>query len=293
MKIIDTPWNTTSKLSCLSSAGVATVIRYYNFSNSSRLPEKRLTLSEAQHISSSGLSIAVVFQQRQNVIADFSHEKGVAAGKRAYTYARDHIGQTEGSGIYFGVDFDASSRELDSNIIPYFEGVQKGFSAESEDAPKFRVGAYGSGLVCSKLKEKDLITLSWLSMSQGFRGTKEAFRNGQYDICQKAPATKLCGLGVDFNERNPGISNFGEFALSEDEVQEAHSNLVSGVRYKVIARRGLRLRGGPGLQFEIIDGLRAGQIVHVTAITDGWASIDIEGDGQLDGFASAAFLELA
>ena len=27
------------------------------------------------------------------------------------------------------------------------------------------------------------------------------------------------------------------------------------------------------------------------AVTDGWARVDVEGDGQIDGFASAGFLE--
>jgi hypothetical protein len=53
----------------------------------------------------------------------------------------------------------------------------------------------------------------------------------------------------------------------------------------------LCLREGPGTQFEIIGGLRFGQIVFVQSITDHWARVDIEGDGQIDGFASVGFLE--
>jgi hypothetical protein len=95
------------------------------------LPDKRLELSEAQHISSHGMSIAVVFQQRQNRASDFTYQKGLAAGRRAYSYARDNICQPENSGIYFGVDFDASGQEVDSSIVPYFEGVKEAFHNES------------------------------------------------------------------------------------------------------------------------------------------------------------------
>jgi hypothetical protein len=46
MTIIDTPYNTQSKIPCLLSKDVQTVIRYYNFSNSLGLPDKRMELAE-------------------------------------------------------------------------------------------------------------------------------------------------------------------------------------------------------------------------------------------------------
>ena len=58
MSIIDTPVNTTSKLACLKSQGVTTVIRYYNFSNSTQSPDKRLDPPEAQALAASGMQIA-------------------------------------------------------------------------------------------------------------------------------------------------------------------------------------------------------------------------------------------
>jgi hypothetical protein len=53
MSIIDTPANTTSKLGCLKTRGVTTVIRYYNFRNSQQLPDKRLDPPEAQALAAS------------------------------------------------------------------------------------------------------------------------------------------------------------------------------------------------------------------------------------------------
>ena len=79
MDVIDTPFNTTSTISCLVSRGVGTVIRYYNFSNSLSFPEKCLQLPEAQALGSKGVRIAVVFQQRQNQLADFSELKKPSA----------------------------------------------------------------------------------------------------------------------------------------------------------------------------------------------------------------------
>ena len=174
MDIIDTPFNTKSKISCLVSQGVGTVIRYYNFSNSLSFPEKCLQLPEAQALGAQGLRTAVVFQQRQNQVADFSETKGAAAGRRAYRHAHDNIGQPAGSAIYFSVDFDATKAQITNNVVPFFEGIKRAFEEESDDAPEYGVGAYGSGLVCSTLAKKKLIDFRWLAMSRGFSGTREA-----------------------------------------------------------------------------------------------------------------------
>lgn len=290
MSIIDTPFNTKSKIPCLLSQGVRTVIRYYNFSNSQSFPEKRMELAEAQTLAAHGMQIAVVFQQRQNQVADFTELKGIAAGRRAYRHAQDNIGQPANSGIYFSVDFDTSSNEIENNIAPYFEGVKRAFAEESGGSPEYRIGAYGSGLACTTLTKKGLIEFTWLAMSRGFRGTREALSAGEFHLAQRAPATTLCGLGVDFNDPNPDRPDFGAFTIDADT--PGHVPVVPvGARYRVIARNGLRLRGGPGTQFDIVGGLRLGQIVFVDSITDGWARVDIEGDGHIDGFASAGFLE--
>jgi Domain of unknown function (DUF1906)/Bacterial SH3 domain len=288
--IIDTPFNTAPKISCLVSHGIVAVIRYYNFSNSLSFPEKCLQLAEAQALGSQGVQIAVVFQQRQNQMADFTELKGKAAGRRAYRHAHDSIGQPGGSAIYFAVDFDASSDQIENNIAPYFEGVKRAFDEESEGAPEYRVGAYGSGLVCSTLTNKGLIDFIWLAMSRGFSGTREALTAGEFHLAQRAPAATLCGLGVDFNDPNPARPDFVTFTLSDDTPE--HGSIVPVAEpYRVIARGGLRLREGPGTQFDIIGGLPFGQIVFVVSISEGWARVDIEGDGRTDGFASAGFLE--
>lgn len=290
MSIIDTTANTTSKISCLLSQGVRTVIRYYNFSNSQTFPHKRMELAEAEALSARGLQIAVTFQQRQNQAGDFSELKGLAAGRRAYRYAQDNIGQPAGSGIYFSVDFDASKDEIRNAIAPYFQGVKRAFDEESAGNPDYRVGAYGSGLTCATLTQGGLIELTWLAMSPGFRGTRDALNAGEFHLAQRRPETIVCDLDVDLNDPNPNRPDFGAFTIDHDIAQPG-TIATAGERHKVIARSGLRLREGPGTHFDIIGGLRSGQIVFVTSVTDGFARVDVDGDGQIDGFASAEFLE--
>jgi len=216
MSIIDTPFRTTNSIPCLKSQGVSTVIRYYNFSNSSSFPHKRLELAEAETLAANGIEIGVVFQQRQNRVSDFSELKGFAAGREAFRQAHHSIGQPAGSGIYFSVDFDASTSEINSNVIPYFQGVRRAFKQESGGNSEYRVGVYGSGLVSSKLTDRGLIELVWLAMSRGFRGTRDALDAGKFDLAQLAPERTLCGLGVDFNDPNPARPDFGPFTIEVD-----------------------------------------------------------------------------
>ena len=266
------------------------MIRYYNFSNSSTFPEKRLELPEAEVLSANSMQIAVVFQQRQNRVADFGESNGIAAGRKAYRHAKDNIGQPPGSGIYFSVDFDASSNEVTNSVAPYFKGVQRAFTEESGGTADYRVGAYGSGLVCKTLAAAGLIELTWLAMSRGFQGTREALAAGEFHLAQRAPETTLCALDVDFNDSNPARPDFGGFHIETDAGPVGPTS-NAGERFKVVARGGLRLREGPGTEFDILGGLQFGQIVFVKSITDHWARVDVEGDGQVDGFASAGFLE--
>jgi SH3 domain-containing protein len=64
-------------------------------------------------------------------------------------------------------------------------------------------------------------------------------------------------------------------------------------RYAVIARGGLKLRGGPGTNFESEKTLPAGtelNVVQISSHDPSWVRVDLEGDGLLDGYVFAAFL---
>lgn len=213
MSIIDTPISTTTRIPCLKTQGVTTVIRYYNFRNSNVFPSKRLELPEAQALSANQMQIAVVFQQRQDRVSDFNDAKGLAAGTTAFRHARDKIGQPANSGIYFSVDFDASNSQITNNVIPYFRAVRRAFIEEGGGNQHYRIGVYGSGLVSSRLTDAGLIQLTWLAMSRGFRGTREALEAGEFDLAQRAPEAHLCGISVDFNDPNPARPDFGTFTV--------------------------------------------------------------------------------
>lgn len=65
---------------------------------------------------------------------------------------------------------------------------------------------------------------------------------------------------------------------------------TSTERFEVIARDGLRLRTGPSTGHDIKRVLPAGTQLFVMNRSEGWALVDLLGDGLADGFVSAAFL---
>lgn len=68
-------------------------------------------------------------------------------------------------------------------------------------------------------------------------------------------------------------------------------NLEGTGRFKVTARNGLNLRGGPSTDFPVIGGLPLDQEVDVLSRSGDWAKIDILFDGIEDGYVHSAFLK--
>lgn len=205
--IIDTSTKTTTITEKLKNAGIQTVIRYYD---SFGHGEKLLDKEEAIALSQSGLDIMVVFEDSNNETNLFNYDRGLADATAALDWAKNQINQPSNSAIYFAVDYDATPSELESNIIYYFQGIQKAFEAQND----YTVGAYGSGLVINKLKELGLCSYRWLSMSTGFYGSRQALLDGEYELNQIAPSANLCGIEVDYDERNSDVFDIGSFILT-------------------------------------------------------------------------------
>lgn len=148
---------------------VSTVIRYYASDSTN---EKTLTKEEAQFLSAQGLYLLPIFQDHGNDISRFSAAAGQNHAKSALKFAAA-IGQPAnmGSTILFAVDMDCSVREIDGTTA-------------------FAIGAYGSGAVLSKLLEKKLISIPWLSMSRAFLGTQAFFYSNKWALLQVPPEQK-------------------------------------------------------------------------------------------------------
>jgi LysM repeat protein len=189
---------------CFKDQGKDFVIRYYNVKNSNLLPTKRLIRSEAETLVKAGLLIGVVFQQQGKPASNFDRDKGILHGKVAHDRAANEINQPGGSTIYFGVDFDATQSEVETVIKDYFKGVRQGLAEANGGAPKYEIGVYGSGLVCSKLLEAGLATFTWLSQSRLHTGSEDFANQKRFNIHQLfGKSVIVCGIDTDKDETNP------------------------------------------------------------------------------------------
>lgn len=216
-KYLDASQSTLKKKSlidCMKRNGIAAVGRYYT---RPRTAAKILTAPEAAALSAAGIDIWAVYQIYQNEASYFSRAKGQAAGKDALDYAQNVIGQPKGSGIYFAVDFDASQAEFELAVKPYFQAVKEEFAAAGTP---YRIGAYGSGLVCEGLLDEGLVQLTWVSQSKGFRGTRAFLASGKWNLNQGLGVKKFCGFDdeIDPDDVNPQKPDYGRFTLGAPAV---------------------------------------------------------------------------
>jgi len=286
----DTTEDCSSAIQCLKQRGYDTVGRYYARPGNEW---KTVKLPEAVALARAGMSIVAIYQDRQNQAADFDLSKGRFAGTTAYNYAAGVIFQTAGSAIYFGVDYDASESEIRNNIIPFFQGVKESFDqAAGGHGPTFRIGVYGSGLVCRLLKDGGHVELTFLSQSTGHREHLAYLNSMQWNLSQKAE-TSLCNMDGDPDDTNPTKPDTGSFLLDLSALGPAAPGLPpisTDNRYTVIASGGLRLRAGPGTEFDVQSVLSFGAMVTILSREGNWALVDASGDGSASGFAYSSYL---
>ena len=290
--VLDTTRDCTQLANCLRQSGYHTIIRYYC---RAAITWKRMMPKEAVALSRAGLRLAAVYQNRQTEPVDFSEAKGRASGRDAYDYADNSIFQPPGSAIYFSADFDPSDAVVKNNIVPFFAGIKKAFKeAAGSGAPAYKVGVYGSGRTCRILRAGNHVDYTWLCQSTGFAEHDKYLQSMDWNLKQNMPAT-ICGMRCDPDEMNPNNDEFGAFILDVDSlgpVVPPGEEIVGNI-YSVIASSGLRIRGGPGVEYEVRSVLPFGAAVAVILRQGDWAMIDATGDGGADGFVLAAFLAQA
>lgn len=128
---------------------------------------KDLTESEAIRIFNAGLNIFAIFQTGSAYPGRYTYEKGERDAQEAIE-AADVLGIPYGEIIYFAVDYDLLGEEIESNALPYFQGIQKIFLQHNG---KYNVGIYGTRNTCNKISEAGYAISSFVSdMSTGFSG---------------------------------------------------------------------------------------------------------------------------
>jgi peptidoglycan hydrolase-like protein with peptidoglycan-binding domain len=202
---MDASSNCTTRTACILGEKITFVMRYY-----SRSAAKRLTLAEARALAGAGLSIGVVYQDRQDRLEDFTAVKGRNAATEALAQATA-LGQPGGSAIYFAADFNPSSEEAQGPVAEYFQAVNDVFTTAGAGASSYRVGVYGSGLTCRIMRDSSLAGLAWLSQSTGFR--EHALFRPRAHVLQIAPSRKICSGKLAIDDNVGQTADLGTFRL--------------------------------------------------------------------------------
>ncbi len=223
--IIDTPHRTTGLAPALSSAGVQCVIRYYNRQNTTRFPNKKLTAAEADALSANGISVAVVFQQRNSEPDDFGAVNGRNDALQALSDATA-AGQPAGSAIYFAVDMDLAKPADLQVVLDYFRAVRAEFA---QAATPYRIGVYGCGTVAQALLDAGLVDLVWLSAALAWSGSRTFLDTGRWDLFQDKIRLKFQTIDYDSNITRFGMTDFGQFRTTDQTRPVASASAQSSL----------------------------------------------------------------
>ncbi len=183
--------------------GIKTVVRYYDLEDET-FDGKTITARERMLIRKHGFKLGVVFQHHSNRIASFTPRNGLRDARRAVAMAHA-MGQPRGGVIYFGVDNNWGSDRALSAVTRYFRVTKKVVTAGG-----YRVGVYGSGLVCDTIKGKGLAQMCWLSNAKAWPGYANYFRKREWHMAQTREGV-CAGHPVDFNIVNSRFANYGQF----------------------------------------------------------------------------------
>lgn len=132
---------------------------------------KALTISEINAIQNAGLSIFPIYQDGGYYSEYFGKTlQGSYDAVTAIQRAK-RLGFTNGTTIYFAVDFDCLEYETDGLIIPYFRQINTVFNQSGINGKHYKVGIYAPRYVCTKVYEAGLAEYSFVAdMSTGFSG---------------------------------------------------------------------------------------------------------------------------
>lgn len=151
---VDSYSNVTNVLPSLKESGYSFVIRYYTSISTSG---KKTSASEIAAIGNAGLKRVAVFQNSHTQYSHFSESIAANDASAAISQAKS-VGQSSGI-IYFAVDFDASTSQINGNIKAHFSKLGTLLSQAG-----YSVGVYGSSLTCKLLKDSNLVNATWLAM---------------------------------------------------------------------------------------------------------------------------------
>lgn len=141
--------STTAIANAIVDSGRTFIARYLNEKAGVR---DGLTLTEAQRISSAGLTVVSLYEQNSGTtVTSFTSSQGNTDANAAITKAI-LAGQPVNTPIYFCIDCDPTPAQMTSNIVPYVQAIIAVLASPSINRYNYKLGIYGSPYVCSYIR---------------------------------------------------------------------------------------------------------------------------------------------
>ena len=154
---------TQSQASFFKNNGYTDVGRYLVNASGQNVLDKKMTIEELKFISEAGLKVFPIYQTRGNSVGYFADSlQGLHDASEATTAARN-LFFPNGTTIYFAVDYDVKTEDIEKYIVPYFRNIKSAMNGY------YKVGVYGPRAICNILAKHGLTSASFVAdMSSGF-----------------------------------------------------------------------------------------------------------------------------
>ena len=181
---------TDSRVDALVGKGYSFVGRYIDYLKGAH---NDLTEKEVGLICNAGLEIVSLYQPKgMNSSTHYSASQGKSDVIEALELAR-YLRQPKNTAIYFCVDFDPLESVVRSNILPYFDAVYQAIIDKEGNPEGYRMGVYGSGLVCSSVEKNKSSVYTMLANATAWQGSSSYT---QWNIKHKLPIS-VGGIDVE------------------------------------------------------------------------------------------------
>jgi hypothetical protein len=209
----------------IKEVGIGTVFRYYDWTNET-LRGKTVTKRELALIARQDLNVAVVFQHNNDCMCTFMNpQRGRMDADRSLALATS-FSQPRGSAVYFGVDgvdgqylnllketnLPSGESQAGHFIRKYVRNYFEQISVRMKSSG-YKIGVYGSGLVCKYLLDEKLVDYCWLANATSWPGYQEMEKSKRWVLRQHLPTkpSDCFGLEVDLNSGNGSVHDFGQW----------------------------------------------------------------------------------